>query len=277
MKFTKMHGAGNDYIYINCFEENAVSPAELAVRLSDRHFGVGGDGVILICPSETADVRMRMFNADGSEGKMCGNGIRCVAGYAYERGIAPKTEMTVETASGIKKLSLNVDNGKVSGVCVDMGVPSFECADMPAISDMEEFIDMPVEALGRSFDVTCVSMGNPHAVIFVEDVMKTDVETIGRAIEAHPMFPERTNVEFVEDVDDRTLKMRVWERGSGETLACGTGACASLAAAAKLGICGRRARLCLRGGELDIKWNADDGHIYMTGPAEFVFDGEIKD
>ena len=272
-----MHGAGNDYIYVNCFEERVDDPSALAVKLSDRHFGVGGDGVILICPSDKADVRMRMFNLDGSEGKMCGNGIRCVARYAYERGIAVKTEMTVETASGIKTLYLAVENGKVLSVRVDMGEPSFICRDIPVISDMEEFIDMPVEALGRSFDITCVSMGNPHAVMFVEDTENTDVERIGRAIENHPMFPERTNVEFIEAVDEKTLRMRVWERGSGETLACGTGACASLAAAARLGICGRTAKLILLGGELIIEWSEADGHIYMTGPAEFVFDGEISD
>ncbi len=277
MRFTKMQGAGNDYIYINCFEENVSEPSALAVRLSDRHFGVGGDGIILICPSEAADIRMRMFNADGSEGKMCGNGIRCVARYAYERGLVSDTELTVETEAGIKKLLLNIENDKVKSVRVDMGIPSFQCSNIPVDSETDEFIDMPLEALGRSFDVTCVSVGNPHVVTFVEDVAKTDVEKIGRVIETHPMFPERANVEFVEAIDENTLKMRVWERGSGETLACGTGACAALAAAAMLGICGRRARLLLPGGELEIEWNISDGHIYLTGPAEFVFDGETAD
>lgn len=275
MKFTKMQGAGNDYIYINCFAENVPDPESLAVRLSDRHFGVGGDGIILICPSDSADIRMQMYNADGSDGKMCGNGIRCVAKYAYERELVSKTEFTVETGAGIKTLFLTVENDIVKTVRVDMGIPSFECADIPVNAEMDEFIDMPIEVLGRSFDVTCVSVGNPHAVIFVDDVLKTNVEQLGPVIEAHPMFPERVNVEFVEAVDEKTLKMRVWERGSGETLACGTGACASLAAAVKLGIAGRRARLILLGGELEIEWNADNGHIFLTGPAEFVFDGEI--
>lgn len=274
MKFTKMHGAGNDYVYINCFEETVDDPSKLAIKMSDRHFGVGGDGVILICPSDKADFRMRMFNADGSEGSMCGNGIRCVGKYVYDRGLTDKTELTIETLAGIKTLLLTVESGSVSSVRVDMGIPSLVSANVPVISDKDEFVDTPVESGGAVYRITCVSMGNPHAVTFVDDVDSLDLQAIGPGLESHPLFPERANIEFIQPVDDKTLKMRVWERGSGETLACGTGACASLVASVVGGKCGREADVILLGGTLHILWDENDGHVYMTGPAEIVFDGQ---
>jgi diaminopimelate epimerase len=276
VKFTKMHGTGNDYIYVNCFEENIGDPAPLSVKLSDRHFGVGGDGIILICPSDTADFKMRMFNADGSEGKMCGNGIRCVGKYVYDRGLTKKTEVTVETLSGVKTLTLNVENGSVKTVRVDMGEPVLRAADIPVVCDTPEFVNRPVTAGGSTYLMTCVSMGNPHAVTFVDDADPLQLTLIGPPLERHPMFPQRANIEFVQRIDNRTLKMRVWERGSGETLACGTGACASVVAAVLNGKCSRRAKVILLGGELDIEWSEENNHVYLTGPAEFVFDGEVK-
>jgi diaminopimelate epimerase len=275
MKFTKMHGTGNDYIYINCFEEVVTDPAALSVRLSDRHFGIGGDGIILICFSETADFKMRMFNADGSEGKMCGNGSRCVGKYVFDRKLTNKTELTLETLSGIKTLTLTVDNGVVKTVRVDMGEPVIHAADIPVLSETPEFINQPVTAGDTTYPMTCVSMGNPHAVTFVDDVDSLDLPRIGPPLEKHPLFPERANIEFVQRIDEKTLKMRVWERGSGETLACGTGACAALVASVLGNKARRRAKLLLPGGDLDIDWNEINNHVYLTGPAEFVFDGEI--
>ena len=271
-----MHGAGNDYIYVSCFEENIEDPASLAIKLSDRHFGIGGDGLILICPSVVADFRMRMFNADGSEGKMCGNGSRCVGKYVYDRKLTGKTDITLETLAGIKALRLNIENNFVSSVRVDMGEPVLLAADIPALCETPEFINQPVTADGVTYNLTCVSMGNPHGVTFVADTDALKLFLIGPPLENHPMFPQRANIEFVQVLDDTTLKMRVWERGSGETLACGTGACAALVASVLNGKCRRRARLILPGGALDIEWNESDHHVYMTGPAEFVFDGEIK-
>ncbi|SHH53935.1 diaminopimelate epimerase [Sporobacter termitidis DSM 10068] len=275
MNFTKMQGTGNDYIYVNCFEETVEDPAALAVKLSDRHFGIGGDGLILICPSDVADFKMRMFNADGSEGRMCGNGTRCIGKYVYDRRLTGKTELTLETLSGIKTLCLSVEDGTVKTVRVDMGAPVLRAADIPVICDTPEFVDQSVTAGDKTYRMTCVSMGNPHAVTFVEDVASLELPRIGPPLENHPMFPQRANIEFVQPVDNQTLKMRVWERGSGETLACGTGACASLVAAVFNGKCRRRARVILLGGELDIEWNEQSGRVYLTGPAEFVFDGEI--
>jgi diaminopimelate epimerase len=275
MKFTKMHGTGNDYIYINCFEETAGDPAALAIRLSDRHFGIGGDGIILICPSDVADFKMRMFNADGSEGKMCGNGSRCVGKYVYDRSLTDKTEVTLETLSGIKKLHLNIDNDRVKTVRVDMGEPVIHAADIPVLSETPEFINQPVTVGETSYMITCVSMGNPHAVTYVDDVSSLPLAVIGPPLENHPIFPERANIEFVQRIDEKTLQMRVWERGSGETLACGTGACAALVASVLNHKCRRRAKVFLPGGELDIDWNEVNNHVYLTGPAEFVFDGEI--
>lgn len=275
MKFTKMHGTGNDYIYINCFEETIVEPVPLAVELSDRHFGVGADGIILICPSDEADFKMRMFNADGSEGKMCGNGIRCIGKYVYERHLTDKTEIMVETLSGIKKLQLQIENGVVKTVRVDMGEPVIHAADIPVLSESPEFINQPVTAGDLTYMMTCVSMGNPHGVIFVDDTAALDLPRIGPPLENHPIFPERANIEFVQRIDDKTLKMRVWERGSGETLACGTGACAALVASVLNNKSRRRAKLLLSGGELHIDWNEINNHVYLSGSAEFVFDGEI--
>lgn len=274
MKFTKMQGCGNDYIYVNCFQENVTDRPAAAVKLSDRNFGIGGDGLICICPSDKADFKMDMYNADGSYSQMCGNGIRCVAKYVYDRGLTDKTRITVETGGDVKTLWLNVENGKVSTVRVCMGTPEFSPAQIPVISEREDFILQPVEVLGRNWLVSCVSVGNPHAVVFVDHVAGLDLPAIGPAFENHPLFPERINTEFVEVVDRNTLKMRVWERGSGETLACGTGSTASLVIAAKTGKADNSARLQLLGGELLIEWDREENLVYMTGPAEIVFDGE---
>jgi len=276
MKFTKMQGAGNDYIYVNCFEEKVDDPCSLSKKLSDRHFGIGGDGLILICPSDIADFRMRMFNSmDGSEGDMCGNAIRCVGKYVFDRGMTQKNPVTVETLDGIKVLHLNIEDGAVRAVRVDMGEPRIESKEVPVASDLPRFIDVPVNVDGRIWNLTAVSVGNPHAVTYVDDVEAVDIEKIGPRLENHPVFPKRANIEFVQIIDDKHLRMRVWERGSGETLACGTGSCATLVASALLGKSKRHATVILRGGELDIDWSEKDNRVYMTGPAETVFEGEI--
>lgn len=249
----------------------------MSVKLSDRHFGIGGDGIILICPSEKADFRMRMFNSlDGSEGEMCGNAIRCVGKYVYDNRMTDKNIVSVETLGGIKTLYLNAEGGKVRTVRVDMGKPETAAGKIPVITDKPEFIDMPVTSEGITYNMTCVSMGNPHAVTYVDDVSKVKVGVIGPGLENNTLFPQRANIEFVEIVDNSTIKMRVWERGSGETLACGTGACASAVATHILGKCGRRVKVILLGGELEIFWSEEDGHVYMTGPAETVFEGTIN-
>lgn len=276
MKFTKMHGCGNDYIYVDCTRNKLANPAELAVRLSDRHFGVGSDGMICIEFSNTADFKMVMFNADGSQGEMCGNGIRCVGKYVYDYGLTKQTEITVETLAGIKALRLNVQNGAVSSVRVCMGQPHFTPAQIPVDLDCDRVLMEPIEIDGKFYEITCVSMGNPHAVIFVDDVDAIDLEKIGPKFENHPLFPERINTEFVQVMDEQRLKMRVWERGSGETLACGTGTCAALAAAVICGKAKPHATVLVRGGALDIEWNLAEDQIYMTGPAAVVFDGELK-
>lgn len=275
MKFTKMHGCGNDYVYVNCFEETVEDRSALARLVSDRHFGVGGDGLICICPSDKADFAMDMYNADGSCAQMCGNGIRCVAKYVYERGMTDKTVIDVETGAGIKTLWLNVENGVVESVRVCMGEPEFKAEKIPVITEGESFINQPMEVGGMQWSVTAVSVGNPHAVVFVDNVDWLDLPTIGPLFENCPLFPERINTEFVQVIDRTTLKMRVWERGSGETLACGTGSTAALAAAVVNGKCEPYAKLMLRGGELNIEWNRDENLIYMTGPAVTVFDGEL--
>lgn len=272
-----MQGIGNDYIYFDCTKEMIDEPEKLAVRLSDRHFGVGGDGIILICPSDKADFKMRMFNADGSEGKMCGNGSRCVAKFVHDKGLTDKTTVTLETLGGIKTLIMHLDDkGLVDLVTVDMGEPIL-CADkVPVISDSKEVIGKPVIIGKKEQKITAVSMGNPHCVIFLdEDVSKLDLEKIGPDYENDPMFPERVNTEFVNVIDRKTLKMRVWERGSGETLACGTGACAVAVAAVKNGISARGEDITVKllGGDLIINYK-EDGNVLMTGPAAFVFDGE---
>lgn len=273
MKFTKMHGCGNDYVYINGIEEKIEDPSELAISMSNRNFGVGSDGIVLILPSETADFRMRMFNADGSEAEMCGNAIRCVGKFVYDKGLTDKNLVTIETLAGIKVLDMTVENGKVSYAKVDMGEPILKGSKIPVKSEKSPVIEK-IEVLGETYDFTCVSMGNPHAITFVENTDKFPLETVGPLVETHPIFPKKTNVEFVQVIDEETLKMRVWERGSGETLACGTGACASLVAAVLNKLSKRKAVLKLLGGDLIIEWDEGNNHVFMSGPAETVFEGE---
>lgn len=275
MKFTKMHGIGNDYVYVNCFQETVEDPAAAAIAVSDRHFGIGSDGLILIRPSEVADGKMEMYNADGSQGAMCGNGIRCVAKYMYDHGITDKTSISVETKSGIKYLDLTVEDGKVSTVKVNMGSPILKAADIPVICEKEQMIDEPVEVNGETWRITCVSMGNPHAVTYIEDVKNFEIEKFGPQFENHPVFPDRVNTEFVRVIDRRTVEMRVWERGSGETLACGTGACATTVACILNGLTEDEVTVKLLGGELKIFWDRKANLVYMTGSATTVFDGEI--
>ena len=277
LKFTKMHGIGNDYVYFDCVRgpvpENL---EETAILLSDRHFGVGGDGIVLILPSQTCDFRMRMFNADGSEGKMCGNASRCVGKFVYERGLTDKTEVTLETLGGVKVLKLNVVDGTVTEVTVDMGKAAFKTEEVPAIAPVEEMVNYPVEVDGREYRITCVSVGNPHCVIFGETpVREIELEKIGPKFENLPIFPERINTEFVRYIDETTLEMRVWERGSGETLACGTGASATVSAAVRNGFCKADTDITVKliGGDLKIRY-CSDGSVFMTGPATIVFDGE---
>lgn len=276
MKFTKMHGIGNDYVYVNCLEEKIENPAEVAKFVSDRHFGIGSDGLILINPSKAADFEMRMYNADGSSGQMCGNGIRCVAKYVYDYGLTTKTSISVDTLAGIKYLDLTVENGKVSLVKVNMGAPELTAGKIPVIAEGEQAIDVPIQVNGKDYQMTCVSMGNPHCVIFMEeDVRELDLEKIGPMFENHPRFPERINTEFVNVIDNHTLRMRVWERGSGETLACGTGACATVVASILNGKAEGEVTVQLLGGDLQITWEGGSEPVYMTGPATVVFDGEI--
>ena len=273
MRFTKMHGCGNDYIYINCFEEKVENPEKLAIAMSERHFGVGADGLVLIMPSEKGDFRMRMFNLDGSEGEMCGNAVRCIGKYVYERGLTEKKLIALETAGGMKYLDLNVVDGIVETVSVDMGEPILEAAMIPVESEKHPVIGETVHILDTEYAFTCVSMGNPHGVTFVEGVKYFPVEKYGSVAEVHPMFPRKANIEFVEVVDDSHIKMRVWERGSGETWACGTGASASVVACILNGRTGRKVEVELIGGKLTIEWREADNHVYMTGPAAFSFDG----
>ena len=280
MKFTKMHGAGNDYIYINCFEETVENPEELSIKLSDRHFGIGGDGLILIMPSKVADFRMRMFNNDGSEGKMCGNGTRCIGKYVYDYHLTDKKEITLETLSGIKTLKLFTDeNDKVTSVTVDMDKAILKSSEVPVKSNLDTFINQPVAVNGTTYNMTCVSMGNPHAVIFMpkNTIDNLDLEHIGKYFENHEIFPDKVNTEFVEVWDSTTLKMRVWERGTGETLACGTGTCATVVASVLNGYCeyNQDVLVHLRGGDLKVKYQKD-GEVFMTGNAIKVFDGEIE-
>lgn len=277
MKFTKMHGAGNDYIYVNCFEEKVIHPEEVSRFVSDRHFGIGGDGLVLIKPSVRADFEMAMYNADGSQGEMCGNAIRCVGKYVYDRGMTDKMQINIDTLAGIKYLDLTLENGKVSVVKVNMGAPGLDAEKVPVIADTKQVINEPIEVEGRTYHMTAVSMGNPHCVIFMEeDVRKLNLEAIGPVFENHPRFPRRINTEFVNVLDDSTLRMRVWERGSGETLACGTGTCATAVAAVLNGKSKNEVTVQLIGGELQIAWAGGDAPVYMTGPAMTVFDGEIE-
>lgn len=276
MKFTKLHGCGNDYVYVNCFEETVKDPEKVAIQVSDRHFGIGSDGLILICPSEQADFRMRMFNADGSEGKMCGNGVRCIAKYVYDYGLTDKTQISIETLGGIKYLDLHIENGKVATVKVDMGEPVLLAKQIPVECQEEKMIGKNVTIEGKEYQMTCVSMGNPHAVVWVEDTKGLELEKIGPSFEHHPMFPERVNTEFVQILSDREVNMRVWERGSGETLACGTGACATAVACILNGKTKDEVVIHLVGGDLTIQYDRETNHVFMTGPATKVFDGEIE-
>jgi diaminopimelate epimerase len=275
LSFTKMHGISNDYVYVNAFAVTVPDPPTVAQKVSDRRTGIGGDGLILICPSDNAHARMEMYNADGSRGAMCGNGIRCVGKYLYDHGLVRSNPIKIDTDSGLKTLFLKVQDGKVSRVTVDMGEPILDGPLIP-VAAAGQIIDQPLEVEGNSYRVTCVSMGNPHCVTFVDDVEPLDLEKIGPKFEHHPFFPKRVNTEFIEVVSSTELNMRVWERGSGETWACGTGACAAAVAAVLTKKAGRRVTIHLRGGDLEIEWRAEDNHVYMTGPAEEVFEGTME-
>lgn len=275
MKFTKMQGLGNDYVYVNCLKEKVESPSEMARRVSDRHFGVGSDGLILICPSECADFEMKMYNADGSRGEMCGNGIRCVGKYVYDYGLTDQTEISVETLGGIKHLSLTVEEGKVALVKVDMGFPIFVPEQIPVKVEGDHAVNVPISVDGDEYRMTCVSMGNPHAVVYLDDIQNMEIEKIGSKFEHHPCFPNRVNTEFARVLDRETVEMRVWERGSGETLACGTGACAVAVASMVNGLTEDCVTVQLLGGNLKIEWDREKNIVYMTGPATVVFDGEL--
>ena len=277
MKFTKMHGSGNDYVYVNCFEETVDNPSEVSIKVSDRHFGIGSDGLVLIKPSEIADFRMDMYNADGSQAEMCGNAIRCVGKYVYDNKMTDKTSISVETLAGIKYLDFTIEDGKVAWVTVDMGEPELKAELVPVISENEQVIDETIHAVGKEWKMTCVSMGNPHCVIFIDEpVADFPLEQIGPDFENHERFPRRINTEFIEVLDRQNVNMRVWERGSGETLACGTGACASTVAAILCGHTDDEITLHLRGGDLKVKWNRENNRVYMTGPATVVFNGEME-
>lgn len=279
LTFSKMHGIGNDYIYINCFQETVTDPEKLSIFMSNVRFGVGSDGLVLILPSEVADFRMRIFNADGSEAMMCGNATRCVGKYVYEHGMTDKTEVSLETNSGIKYLTLYVNEAtnEVDAVKVDMGKAILKPADIPVADDGDRFIAKPVVVDGISYDMTCVSMGNPHAVVFLPEIDSLDLEKIGPSFEHHPLFPNRVNTEFIRVIDDHTLQMRVWERGSGETFACGTGACAAAVASVLNGYCKREQEILihLRGGDLRIIYHNDES-VTMIGPATFIFEGKME-
>lgn len=277
MEFTKMQGIGNDYIYFNCLEKEIENPNELSIKLSDRHFGVGGDGIILILPSKVADFRMRMFNADGSEGEMCGNATRCIGKYVYDKKLTTKKEISLETLAGIKYLKLKVKDDKVYEVTVNMGEPKIKSKDIPVIFDKDEVINEEITVDNNKYNITCVSMGNPHCVVYTKDIDKLDLVKIGPKFENNSLFPQRINTEFVEVIDNKTIKMRVWERGSGETYACGTGACAVTVASVLNKLCNKDEEITIKllGGDLKVKYSSD-GLVYMTGPAEFVFEGRIE-
>ena len=277
MKFTKMQGAGNDYIYVNCFEEKVPNPSATALKVSDRHFGIGADGLVLIEPSTIADFKMDIYNSDGSQAKMCGNATRCVAKYVYDNAMTEKKEIALETLSGIKTITMFFENGKVSSARVNMGPPVTQPNKIPVNLDGDIVLGRKIEVGGEEYAITCVSMGNPHCVVFVKDTDALAIDKIGPLFETHSIFPDRVNTEFVQPIDSKTLKMRVWERGAGETLACGTGACATVAAAILNGYCTKDEdiRVILLGGELVIRWDSRSNDIYMTGPAETVCTGEI--
>lgn len=275
MKFTKMHGCGNDYVYVNLFEEKIDDYAKMSIKVSDRHFGIGSDGLITIGPSDCADFRMRIFNADGSEAEMCGNGVRCVGKYVYDHKLTDKKEVDVETGAGIKHLILNVKNDKVETVRVDMGEPVFNAKDIPVALDMDKVVDYPITVGDREWKMTCVSMGNPHAVVFIDNVKEFQIEKYGPLFENNKMFPKRTNTEFVEIISDSEVSMRVWERGSAETWACGTGTCACVLACILNGYTKDRVLVHLLGGDLIIEYDRASNHVFMTGPATEVFNGII--
>lgn len=277
MKITKMHGCGNDYVYVDCTKEPLKNPEEVARYVSDRHFGIGSDGLILINASQVADFEMAMYNADGSRGEMCGNGIRCVAKFVYDKGLTDKTQIQIETLAGIKTLDLNVNKGKVKTVRVNMGSPALKCTEIPVIFPKDEMIDEAMEVDGQIYKVTAVSMGNPHCVTFMDqDVRELDLEKMGPSFEHHETFPKRVNTEFANVLDRQHIRMRVWERGSGETLACGTGACATAVAAILNGLTDETVDLELLGGHLAITYDRKQNLVFMTGPATIVFDGEIQ-
>lgn len=276
MKFTKLHGCGNGYIYVNLFEEKLENPAEMSIKVSDHHFGIGSDGLITIGPSEIADFTMHIYNADGSEAEMCGNGVRCVGKYVYDHGLTDKTEVAVETGAGIKLLTLNVEDGRVKTVRVDMGEPIFKPEQIPVVAEGEMVIQEPITVGDKEWKMTCVSMGNPHAVVFVDDVKDFPLEKYGPLFENHERFPKRTNTEFVNVVSRTEAYMRVWERGSAETWACGTGTCATVVACILNGLTDRKVLVHLLGGALVIEWDEETNHVFMTGPATEVFSGEYS-
>ena len=275
MKFTKMHGLGNDYVYVNCFQEKIENPSKVAKYVSDRHFGIGSDGLIMINPSEVADFEMEMYNADGSRGEMCGNGIRCVAKYVYDYGLTDKTSISVETLGGIKYLDLTVKDGKVIMVKVDMGTPILKPELIPIVADGDMVVNEPIIVDRTEYRMTGVSMGNPHAVIYMDNIKDLNLDQLGPKFENHERFPKRINTEFVKFIDRHTLEMRVWERGSGETMACGTGACAVAVASILNGLTEEKVTVKLLGGDLQIEWDREEDKVYRTGPATTVFDGEI--
>ncbi len=277
MKFTKMHGCGNDYVYVNGFTEKVADKPKAVVALSDRHFGIGSDGVIFINPSQQADFEMEMYNADGTRAEMCGNGIRCVGKYVYDHGMTDKTSITVESFGKVKYLDLTVENGKVIKVKVNMGKPELTAKDVPVVSVHEQVIDEEIIVKGKSYRMTCVSMGNPHAVVFMDDVEHLAIEEIGPYFENHERFPNRTNTEFVQVIDNSHVKMRVWERGTGETLACGTGCCATAVACVLNRLTGAHVTVQVLGGEIEIYWDQKENLVYMTGPAVTVFEGETEE
>lgn len=276
MKFTKMQGIGNDYVYVNCFQEKVENPNELSKIVSNRHFGIGSDGLILIKPSTIADFKMDMFNADGSQSEMCGNGIRCVGKYVYDYHLTDKTSVSIETLAGIKYLDFIVEDGKVALVKVNMGNPELIPDNIPVVAEGNQVVSQPIEVDGRIYKMTCVSMGNPHAIIYMEDVKNLEIEMLGPKFENHNRFPKRTNTEFARIIDRKTIEMRVWERGAGETLACGTGACATAVASMLNEYTDDEVTVKLLGGDLNIKWDREAGNVFMTGPATVVFDGEIN-
>lgn len=276
MKFTKMEGLGNDYVYVNCFQEKVENPSEVAIRVSDRHFGIGSDGLILIKPSEVADFCMEMYNADGTQSEMCGNGIRCVGKYVYDYGLTTKKSISVETLAGIKYLDFEIENDKVVMITVNMGKPELVPEKIPVRSTKEILVKEPIEVCGKTYEMTCVSMGNPHCIVFVDDTEAFPLEEVGPHFEQHEMFPNRVNAEFIQILDRKTVNMRVYERGTGETMACGTGACASTVACILNGLTENEITLHLLGGDLRVRWDREEDTVYMTGPAKVVFDGEIE-